>query len=88
MPQPLLVALLLCYPKMWWFCGCIIIKKKQVSVVWWFFTGYKTNLRLHYATVGCGNIKAAPYCFGMNLLVRVKLGYTPNFTFLGNLQVT
>ena len=25
--------------------------------------------------------------FGRNLLIRVKLGYTPNFTFLGLLEV-
>ena len=65
----------------------VLLLKKKVSVVWWFFTGYKTTLRLHYATIGCGNIKAAPDCFGMNLLVRVKLGYTPNFTYLGLLEV-
>ena len=28
-----------------------------------------------------------PICFGLHLLVRVNLGYTPNFTFLGILEV-
>ena len=66
-------------------------KKNKVSVEWWFYY----ELYNHYDTLGCGNIKAggvvvvghAPYCFVITLLVRVKLGYTPNFTFIGHLEM-
>ena len=34
-----------------------------------------------------GGGSLTPFFFGTNLLVRVKLGYTPNFTALGHLEV-
>ena len=41
--------------------------------------------------VGCslnlGGKGPLPHLFCMNLLVRVKLGYTQNFTALGHLEV-
>ena len=34
-----------------------------------------------------GGGSLTPFFFGPNLLVRVKLGYTPNFAALGHVEV-